>query len=294
MTIHKSKGLEFDTVILPGLASGSPAPDQPLLLWEEVTMQDTLAGSVTQMVAAPLIPKSKRINDLPTPYEYLRGLEKERAQNESLRVLYVAATRAERKLHLVGIVHLDEKQQLKEPSANSHLASLWPTIVAQCMQTAATFKAIDDSTKAEIDSATFIPKLIRLQQVGAPEILSQSVSSPSPVAQTENSSTQEDSKSLQLEKHIGILTHRYVELIADHLEAWSVQRLQNLQPAMLHWFRQQGYQIAEAEKGVTLVTDALMTTLNSEQGRWILQKHTQSAAEFALTTCVARDWRRRF
>jgi ATP-dependent exoDNAse (exonuclease V) beta subunit len=36
MTIHKSKGLEFDTVILPGLERTTGHGDQPLLLWEEI------------------------------------------------------------------------------------------------------------------------------------------------------------------------------------------------------------------------------------------------------------------
>ncbi|CAG0951929.1 hypothetical protein ARNL5_00178, partial [Anaerolineae bacterium] len=36
MTIHKSKGLEFDTVILPGLHRGTGNGDSPLMLWEEV------------------------------------------------------------------------------------------------------------------------------------------------------------------------------------------------------------------------------------------------------------------
>src|SRR3989304_2242748 len=104
MTIHKSKGLEFDTVILPGLDRGSQnnQQDKPLLLWEEVVLPDDTRGSVTQLLAAPLIPKISRADNLPTPYDYIKALEEERAAHENLRVLYVAATRAERKLHLVA------------------------------------------------------------------------------------------------------------------------------------------------------------------------------------------------
>jgi len=37
MTIHKSKGLEFDTVILPGLGRSAAKNTAQLLLWEERT-----------------------------------------------------------------------------------------------------------------------------------------------------------------------------------------------------------------------------------------------------------------
>jgi len=36
MTIHKAKGLEFDTVIVPGLDRGPGRSDPPLFLWKEV------------------------------------------------------------------------------------------------------------------------------------------------------------------------------------------------------------------------------------------------------------------
>ena len=43
MTIHKAKGLEFDTVILPGLGSVPRGDDQRLLLWLEHRGQLLLA-----------------------------------------------------------------------------------------------------------------------------------------------------------------------------------------------------------------------------------------------------------
>ena len=40
MTIHKSKGLEFETVILPGLHRTTGGNDSSLLLWDEVAGAD--------------------------------------------------------------------------------------------------------------------------------------------------------------------------------------------------------------------------------------------------------------
>ncbi|MBK9953656.1 MAG: hypothetical protein IPP18_00405 [Rhodocyclaceae bacterium] len=40
MTLHKAKGLEFDTVILPGLNRKTGSNDTPLMRWEEVLIGD--------------------------------------------------------------------------------------------------------------------------------------------------------------------------------------------------------------------------------------------------------------
>jgi len=94
MTIHKSKGLEFDTVILPGLDCKTGGNEQPLLLWEEVSSEETETNDI-DLVVAPYTPKGQQDGSV-TPYDYLKQLEKERASYEDARVLYVAATRAER------------------------------------------------------------------------------------------------------------------------------------------------------------------------------------------------------
>jgi len=50
MTIHKSKGLEFDHVIIPGLAKQAPANAHQLLLW----MQRQREGSSGDLIMAPI------------------------------------------------------------------------------------------------------------------------------------------------------------------------------------------------------------------------------------------------
>ena len=89
------------------------------------------ANAVSQLVAAPLTPKIKKTAYLPDLYDYLHNLEKQRSQNESLRLLYVAATRAERHLHIVSTVKLKEKKgelEIATPAKNTPLGDLWPVI----------------------------------------------------------------------------------------------------------------------------------------------------------------------
>lgn len=82
MTIHNSKGLEFPVVILPHTFSRSVVPNH----------QTLFTDMSTGFVAAKLTP------DKSVAYELARELEKLHATREEERVLYVAMTRAKRRL----------------------------------------------------------------------------------------------------------------------------------------------------------------------------------------------------
>lgn len=92
MTIHKAKGLEFDTVIVPGVGRKSLAQSSRLLLWE------ARAGLLQEsyLIVAPI--QSVGASQDPI-YCYLKKQEEYRANHERMRLWYVAATRARRCLH---------------------------------------------------------------------------------------------------------------------------------------------------------------------------------------------------
>ena len=50
LTIHKAKGLEFDTVILPALDAGTRGDDKPMLAWQEVVRGNAKPG----LIIAPM------------------------------------------------------------------------------------------------------------------------------------------------------------------------------------------------------------------------------------------------
>ncbi len=96
MTIHKAKGLEFDTVILPSLERAVPAADRQLLYWAPVAVAPGRRGIV---LASRGDEPADRGDD---PLErWMRRLERERSRLELGRLAYVAVTRARRRLHLV-------------------------------------------------------------------------------------------------------------------------------------------------------------------------------------------------
>jgi len=276
MTIHKSKGLEFDTVILPGLgaATGGNHDDKPLVLWEEVLIEHQ-----RELLAAPLVPKGARDKDKISPYEYLEARERERDANESARVLYVAATRAERKLHLVGVANQSAKGEIK-PLKNTYLDLLWLT-VAQVYES----QPISELAQGiQNGMADFVPSLIRLKLPAMPAVLQG--------AQTfqQNKTAQQNTITASInsiEADIGTLAHRYMEIIAKQgLAAWPSARITTLKPAMAHWLVQQGHGAGLMEEATQKVVNLLTQSLNSVDGLWLLGTRAQADAELTLTSWV--------
>ena len=96
MTIHKSKGLEFDHVILPHLESGLGRKDYPLL---QHWVRPTKKGK-HDFVLAVMKSVEMQQDDI---YHYLHYVDEKKALFERQRLLYVALTRARSHLHLLAV-----------------------------------------------------------------------------------------------------------------------------------------------------------------------------------------------
>lgn len=275
MTIHKSKGLEFDTVILPGLHRLQKKTECPMLLWEEVAIDDT--GS--HLIAAPWVPKHKR-SDAPSAYDYLAGLEQERASNETARVLYVAATRTERRLHLVAALKPDAKGEFRPPSGTL-LNLLWNSVGGAFLQH--TQAALTEET-AVVDEAAFVPRLIRLPRPAVPRALAEVPQARAGIVF--DSTGGGDEGVLRFDASCGSLAHAYMEIMArDGGIGWSEKRLHDLEPAMRRWLTRQGHGSEESKQGAARVVAWLGLVLQSDDGRWILQAQAEAAAELAISSC---------
>ncbi|MES2181489.1 MAG: UvrD-helicase domain-containing protein [Pseudomonadota bacterium] len=297
LTIHKSKGLEFDTVILPALNRPPRHADNELVLWQEVVVDNHL-----RLIAAPFTPKvaksSAKKNDAPNVYEYLKTLEKERADNELVRLLYVAATRTQRQLHLVASMQSNKNGEIK-PVANSLLKVLWPAVEAEFSN--AELLELNDSALQTLDITQFKPQLQRLHTAELnnsvlDEIVQNAVKTSSNLANrivpfNGNEDTSITSLEQQqgkpdvpdLHRHCGTLAHIYMQLFAmTNLHTWHAERLRQCQPAMQKWLLQQGHTIKNAQQGAVQVLAALQTTLNSEAGQWVLKNHENAASELSL------------
>ncbi|MBU3667320.1 MAG: DNA helicase [Rhodocyclaceae bacterium] len=280
MTIHKSKGLQFDTVIVPGLHRTPPNDGHALLLWDTLILDD---DGQEHLVVAPAPAPGSPNGSAPTPYALLRALERTRAQNEDRRVLYVAATRAIRQLHLLGVAKRNTKSDaatdLKPPATNSLLAPLWPVIGANFVAAAAQ-PSTPMPPASQIDPATFVPRLVRVATPRTAAITTQpSVVTPDQPLHLFDSTPEMD---------IGTMVHQYLEAIAqDGLDAWSHQRIEALLPRFSQNFAQLGYPPEEINTAAQVVCTTLQRALTEPMSRWILSTHEAAGCEVPLSNLAA-------
>ena len=278
MTIHKSKGLEFDSVIVPGLHRGTGGSDSSLLRWDQVV----LADGREHLLVAPIKSRSAG-DDTSTAYDYLRRLEDERSAHEDERLLYVAATRAVRSLHLVGVAVADASKDegLKAPASGTLLDLLWANTAAAAFRYALDTGLLAESGQKGLDINSFVPDLLRLRTPQMPDVF---INSEVKLPIDSNENLPEESES-RIEAAVGTLVHRALELIArDGFAAWSIERISSLQPAYQRWLQQQGQPLAEAANGAQQVVAALCVTLASSAGQWVLGQQQEAAAEAAWSS----------
>src|SRR6185437_2770844 len=122
MTIHGAKGLEFDHVLVPCLDRERNRGREPLLRWLDLPRAEDERSDLI-MAPAPVIGDE-------APGEvtaFLKRLTALRAVNEQVRLLYVAATRARRSLHLYAAPP-PRPDGLVVPRQRTLLASFWPAL----------------------------------------------------------------------------------------------------------------------------------------------------------------------
>jgi ATP-dependent helicase/nuclease subunit A len=292
MSVHKSKGLEFDCVILPGLHSPPRKGDSVLLRWEPVDVP-----GVGRCVIPAAIGKKASTASLPSIYDFLGDINTDRERYEMQRLLYVATTRARKSLHLLGTIQNKKKSgtnsensesAYEAPVASSMLGLMWNGPVGEAFISKALNAPHKDAEEEKgLDNASFMPDLVRLN---AESIRTLSVASESKQVEDPSASIEHEERDdgTNLYAAIGTLVHRCLEVVAnDGTENWSPQRCIELKPAYQAWLCSRGYTGNAPEVGANLALQALVTTLSSEVGQWILQRRDDAHAERPLTSLAA-------
>jgi ATP-dependent exoDNAse (exonuclease V) beta subunit len=307
MTIHKSKGLQFDTVILPGLSAPPRRAEEPLLSWLERARPE--GGS--DLLLAPITERGERERD--EVYRFVQLLEKKKESNELARLLYVAATRAERQLHLVTRVLAAPRSKdfgtLKDPTAGSFLNLLWPALHAELTE-----KALPQFGQPPApQTSPFDPRHPWAQGAaeGQPEspdeepdpgkvmqvrrLCDDWVAPPTPA----NLEMRSLPAPLDLEtgerpsfewagetaRKVGSVLHQVLQQLArDGLQAWPSERVARLRPYLESCLLESGLPPHALEQAVSRSQSALARVLESPRGRWIFEQGGEEArSQYAVS-----------
>ena len=271
MTIHKAKGLEFDSVIVPGLASGGSHDDRKLFMWMETPERSLLL--------APINPTGG--DDDPT-YEFIRDLDKAKANHENARLLYVAATRAKHRLHLLGDAQVTKDDGLRKPNGGTLLRKLWEVVEHQ-------FRAPDARTPKPAAPAVARESQGTLRRLGLDR---SKIEVPPAVAW---SSGPEERSQSEIEfswvgdtaRRVGSVVHRYLQRIAeDEAKDWSRKRIEAEKPAIAAALAARGVVEAQIDAATARVMQALTGALTDKRGLWLLGPQRKASNEYRLSTLV--------
>ncbi len=264
MTIHRAKGLEFDTVIVPGLDRLPRSGPKPLLVWKSLLPAGLLLAPIDETGAG----------EDPT-YKYVRELDKEADDIEAGRLFYVAATRAKQRLHLLACAKADEDLRPKEPSKRSLLAKIW-------WQAREHFGEAPADAIAEPERMPIHDVLHRLPAGFA---LPEAPTSVKWTAPDEGRQEEEIEFSWAGEtaRHVGTIVHRWLQRIADdELRTWDATRIDALASRFAKELERRGIPPRDLKASTEQVGVALKNAISDERGRWVLGPHPEARSEHRI------------
>ena len=272
MTLHRAKGLEFDVVIMPGLAEAPGKGDSPLLRWrrrrEGLLLAPIDARHVDRAESDPM-------------YAYLSKLERGEEAAELVRLLYVGCTRARKRLHLTAVLGTRQDggapPAWRKPNKGTALAALWPALEAVLAP-----PPLHEPRPAPESDATGVP-LSRLPRDWVapplPDALPIAPRRPAREPPIEFDWVHETAR------QIGIVTHRLLRLCAEQGgQAWSDAHAAGERSRAVRELTAGGLTAVEAEAAAADVVRAVAATLADPRGRWLFDpNHRDAHSEYALT-----------
>ncbi len=284
MTMHAAKGLEFDTVVLPGLARPRRPQDAVLMRWR------ARHGDRALMVATP----RARDEESPDPIDrWLAQLDADDAAAELARLVYVAMTRARERLHLVGRGRVEDdakggERRWRPPSSRSVLGMLWPLLLVDPREPPEPAPPPPREVRVPppllerlpggFDPAT-VPtgeRDLAAAPAGAGE---DTAAGPEAPAAPPYDWAGEEART------VGVVVHRLLaRLVAADLATPTELAIEAQRARVEAALATLGIAGEGLGRAAGQVLEALRRTLDDPQGRWLFDPtHTEVAAEWALT-----------
>ncbi|MDG1463385.1 MAG: UvrD-helicase domain-containing protein, partial [Gammaproteobacteria bacterium] len=272
MTVHKAKGLEFDVVILPSLGRTTRGSDKDVLAWKHVPRPNGQTGLL-------LAPIEKFGEDADPLFAFIRKIDEAQETAERARLLYVAVTRARKRLHLLVHLKADKKSQMAGPASNS-LAYCMMSVISKVLP-------VPDEAEATVASNEPVwlqPDLRRFNPEWALPKPEKAVDCALKHAMDTPIEPITFDWAGPLARVVGTVVHSYLEHMALHgIDATSYSAATC--KALL---AEQGVPLSDLEKGAKRVVTALNAAVKDEKARWILAT-THSAAESELPISFVID-----
>ena len=251
LTIQKSKGLEFDCVIIPNLNRQKRNENKNLILLDK----DILSIN--------------KNDDTKNLYDYHRFKEMSRLKNEHIRLLYVAITRAKNDCYLIGSICGSNDKDLK-PETGTFLEMLWPILKHEYIEV--------HHKKNHEEYGNFVPKLRRLK-------IDQLQDSPQPKVniKTKNLEIKRAIDSENLYTITGKIIHKYFELVIkkqidiDFILSNKLDYIRSL-------FVEKKFDENQINEAINLIIKSLNHLKNSPDGRWIYSLHKEEQIESKYQT----------
>ena len=310
MTIHKSKGLEFELVIVPELqATGGRSTGQLLSWLERGLEQPDNSGDITEFLVAPLQSKGEERSKVRVWVDRVR---RDRESEEMRRILYVAATRAREELHLFARPAFKDENgslSLVEPK-NSLLATAWPAFEDEVNARFEEWKSSRTAPKPAEDqlittiAASGESNLLVMPSPAKPAILRRLPTNfELPVAIGIGASTGSRLVGLGdldpytrheggiLSRALGNAVHRLLEELARlrTTHDWPIARtaIARLQPTVAAQVRAAGVPPTQAGSIAARALDFALKASEDPLAQWILSPHADAASEASWAGVVA-------
>ena len=297
LTIHNSKGLEWDVVFIPALERMPGNTSPRLLNWSEVGSPDDPDDDAAHVMLAPIAGRGQESTAL---YKWLRRVEFAREAAERKRLFYVACTRAREELHLFatpetkisGEINPHYRSLLKSAwsAAEPHFQPLTADAAARRPATPADSPALAiaavaaDWTRPIIKrlplafdpTARFTTARAHKLPYGEPDTTR---SSQAPYARPEGSFAA---------RSFGNSVHACLEILASRMlkgdsSSALLADLPSWTPRIAAMLRADGLPRATVDEYARETLAALSNVLRDPDGLWLLSPQARAASEFAVT-----------
>ena len=282
LTIHKSKGLEFDIVILPQLHRRNRNQDTELLRWTRLPDQLLIAG------LAHSDDKDDRFN------LYLRYLERNQQEHENRRLLYVACTRARESLHLHIDISITEDGEVKPPVNGSLGAILWPALETDIMDSFIDNSVMGCVQQVEQPETLPLTKFRRLPVDWSLPELPDAISPPIPDQIIDQTTRQDPRNEIEFSwageslRISGIAIHQMLQNIdIDGWHTWQSLNPQDILEECNPVLIENGLDHTQLQFARDNINAAIENTKTDPRAEWIFSKeHKQIKTEWALTSWI--------